>query len=125
MSNSPDAALPDRRRFLKVVGLAGLSSTLVPPLALAQGEPSAKAKKPVKPQAKPVPPAAPPSDEPPEISEEGRAFAEVVRQRYGQHLTAAQMTEIEKELTWRMRAGATLRQFKLANGDEPDFIFRP
>jgi hypothetical protein len=33
------------------------------------------------------------------------------------------LTEIEKELTWRMRAGAELRKFKLANADEPDFTF--
>lgn len=124
MSNSPGSALPDRRRFLKVVGLAGLSSTLATPLALAQSGSSPAPKKPEKPAAKPQPPATPPSDAPPEISDEGRALAEVVRQRYGQHLSAEQMTEIEKELTWRMRAGATLRKLGLANGDEPDFTFK-
>lgn len=124
MSNSLESAVPGRRRFLKVVGLAGLSSTLVAPLALAQsGDPSG-AKKPAKPQAAPVPPPAPPAAEPPEISDEGRALAAVVRQRYGQHLSAEQMTEIEKELTWRMRAGTALRQFKLGNGEEPDFTFK-
>lgn len=126
MSNSPDSALPGRRRFLKVVGLAGLSTTLAAPLALAQSGGSSRSKPAAKSKAAPAPapPPAPPAGEPPEISDEGRAMAEVVRQRYGQHLSAEQLTEIEKELTWRMRAGATLRQAKLGNGDEPDFSFK-
>jgi hypothetical protein len=124
MSSFPESAVPGRRRFLKVVGLAGLSSTLAAPLAFAQAGDSPKAKEPAKPRAKPAPPPEPPAAEPPEISDEGRALAEVVRQRYGRHLSAEQMTEIEKELTWRMRAGAALRQFKLGNGEEPDFTFR-
>jgi hypothetical protein len=123
MSNPPESAAPGRRRFLKVVGLAGLSSALAAPLALA-ADATGGAKKPARPAARPLPPApAPPAGEPPEISDEGRALAEVVKQRYGQHLNAEQMVEIEKELTWRMRAGATLRQMKLANHDEPDFTF--
>lgn len=124
MSNSPGSALPDRRRFLKVVGLAGLTSTLAAPLAFAQSGSSSGAKQSAKPAAKPQPPAAPPADAPPEISDEGRALAAVVRERYGRHLTPEQMTEIEKELTWRMRAGATLRGLGFANGEEPDFIFK-
>jgi len=125
MSHAPDSALPGRRRFLKVVGLAGLSSTLAAPLAFAQsGTSPEKKKQAAKPKEDAAPPP-PPSDAPPEISDEGRAMAEVVRQRYGKFLSAEQMTEIEKELTWRMRAGAALRQFKLGNGDEPDFIFEP
>jgi len=124
MSNSPGSARPDRRRFLKVVGLAGLSSTLAAPLAFAQSGSSASTKKPAKPAAKPQPPAAPPSDTPPEISDEGRALAALVRERYGQHLSAEQMTEIEKELTWRMRAGEALRKLGFANGEEPDFTFK-
>lgn len=125
MSHSADSALPGRRRFLKVVGLAGLTSTLAAPLALAQSSSSSGgAKQPEQPAAKPQPPAAPPSDAPPEISDEGRALAAVVRQRYGQHLSAEQMTEIEKELTWRMRAGAALRKLGLPNGAEPDFTFK-
>ncbi len=123
MSNSPDTAVPGRRQFLKVVGLAGLSSTLAAPLAFAAAGEPARDKAPANAQAKPAPPA-PASDQPPEISDEGRALAEVVRVRYGDHLNADQMSEIQKELTWRMRAGAALRRFKLANGDEPDFIFK-
>lgn len=124
MSNSPDSAVHGRRRFLKVVGLAGLSSTLAAPLAFAQSGASSDRKPPAAaPPKKPAAPA-PSSDQPPEISDEGRALGEVVRLRYGKYLTDEQMTEIQKELTWRARAGAALRKFKLTNGDEPDFIFK-
>ena len=51
-------------------------------------------------------------------------MAEVVKMRYGDHLSDEQLEEIAKELTWRMRAGETLRKLELANGDEPDFIFK-
>lgn len=110
-----------RRRFLKTLGLAGLSSAALGPMMAmaADDKPSPGAAKPVSPPS----PPAPPPDAPPEISEEGRALARVVKERYGAHLTDAQMMEIEKELTWRMRAGSTLRKFQLGNHDEPDFTF--
>lgn len=117
MSATPDRPAASRRRFLKVVGLAGISSAVAAPMLLAaESKPSA-----AKPKAAPAPPPAP--DAPPEISAEGRALAQVVKERYGAHLTAAQLTEIEKELTWRMRGGAALRKLALANHDEPDFTF--
>ena len=110
-----------RRRFLKTLGLAGISSAaLGPMLAMAaDGKSAPEVAKPVAPPASPPP--AP--DAPPEISEEARALARVVKERYGEHLSAEQLTEIEKELTWRMRAGSTLRKFELGNHDEPDFTF--
>jgi hypothetical protein len=126
MSTSPEVPHTDRRRFLKLVGLAGISSTIAAPtLAFAQsGASSDKKPKAAAASAKTPPASAPPTDTPPEISEEGRTLAEVVRQRYGDHLTSAQIEEIAKELTWRMRAGAALRKFKLGNSDEPDFTFK-
>jgi hypothetical protein len=123
MSVRSDRSAAGRRRFLKVVGLAGLSSAVAAPMmALAADSKPSRTRSTAKPAA--APPPAPPAAAPPEISDEGRALARVVKERYGAHLTAAQMTEIEKELTWRMRAGTALRQFKLANHDEPDFIFK-
>lgn len=118
--------MSDRRRFLKLVGMAGLSSTLAgPALALAQSSSSGKAKLKTKskPAVKPKP-ASPPAAEPPEISEDARALAGVIKRRYGAHLTDAQLEDIAKELTWRLRSGESLRKLQLTNGDEPDFIFK-
>ena len=109
-----------------IVGLAGVSSALAAPaLALAQSGAGSQKKAGKAPAAEKQKPAAqPPAETPPEISEEGRKMAEVVKMRYGDHLSDEQLEEIAKELTWRMRAGETLRKLELANGDEPDFIFK-
>ena len=90
-----------RREFLKLVGLAGLSSTLgAPARVFAQAAKSA---------------AVP--------AEDALALAMIVRRRYGQHLNADQMKAITDELDNRIQAGQRLRAVKLANGDEPDFTF--
>ncbi len=111
----------DRRRFLKTVGLAGLTSAVVAPaLSLAQSPP-----------AKPGTPApgAAPADtsgaaKPPEISEDARALAGILQRRYGKDLTAEQVESITKDLDGDLKAFKRLRDVKLGNGDEPDFTFR-
>ena len=119
MSRSPQPTVPDRRRFLKTVGLAGLSSALAPSLvALAQAPtpPAGTA-------AKPDTTALPPPAGPPEISEDARSLAEIVRRRHGKHLSAEQLEAVTRELDGRLQGGKRLRETKLANGDEPDFSF--
>ena len=104
-SQPPPAA--DRRRFLKTVGLAGLSSALVPPMfAFAQSAtPPAGAT-----AAKPDSAAAPATPAgPSEISEDARSLAEIVRRRYGKHLTSEQLEAIARELNGRIQGGRALR----------------
>ena len=111
----------DRRRFLKTVGLAGLSSALVPTaLSLAQSPTPPRGGPPAKPDsaAAPATPAAPA-----EISEDARSLAEIVRRRYGKHLSPEQLEAVTRELNGRIQGGRRLRDSALANGDEPDFTF--
>ncbi|MGH7729947.1 MAG: hypothetical protein ACRENJ_01705, partial [Candidatus Eiseniibacteriota bacterium] len=68
--------------------------------------------------AAPAPPAAPA-----EISEDARSLADIVRRRYGKHLTSDQLEAITRELDGRLQGGKRLRDSKLLNGDEPDFTF--
>ena len=111
---------PDRRRFLKTLGLAGLSTTLVPrTLAFAQS-----AAPPPGAAAKPDSVAAPPAPAgPTEISEDARSLAEIVRRRYGKHLTPEQLEAIARELDGRLQGAKRMRETKLANADEPDVTF--
>jgi len=107
-----------RREFLKLVGLAGLSSTLgAPARVFAQAAKSAA----VPAASDTSKAAAPAGPQPP--SEDALALAMIVRRRYGQHLNADQMKAFTDELDNRIQAGQRLRAVKLANGDEPDFTF--
>jgi hypothetical protein len=115
-----------RRDFLKLVGLAGLSSALaVPARAVAQ---AAKAAAPAD-SAKAAKPALASADtsqseenKPP--SEDALALTMIVRRRYGQHLNADQLKAITEELDSRIQSGERLKSAKLENGDEPDVTFR-
>ena len=117
-----------RRDFLKLVGLAGLSSALVAPArSLAQ---AAKAVTAPADSAKAATPAMAAADtsnaeenKPP--SEDALALTMIVRRRYGQHLNADQLKEITEELDSRIQSGERLKAAKLENGDEPDVIFHP
>jgi hypothetical protein len=62
---------------------------------------------------------------PPEISEDARSLAEIIRRRYGKHLDNDQLEGVTRELDSRLRGGKAMRDVKLANGDEPDFTFHP
>ena len=122
MSEPQPSPVTDRRRFLKTVSLAGLSTALVPSvLALAQSATPPSGSAPAKPDsvAAPAPPAGPS-----EIEEDARSLAEIVRRRYGKHLTPEQLEAVARELDGRLQGGRRLRESKLANGDEPDFTFR-
>jgi hypothetical protein len=57
---------------------------------------------------------------PPEV----RHLLEIVKQRWGDRLDAAQLKAIERELASTVRTSGTLRGLKLQNSDEPAVIFR-
>lgn len=108
----------ERRRFLQSAGLAGLASLCAPAMVAAQTKSAAPG------GARPDSAAAPPAAaKPPEISDDARALAEVLKRRYGQHLTPEQIEAVTKEIENRLQGGKALRAAKLANGDEPDFTF--
>ena len=111
----------DRRRFLQSAGLAGLASLWAPALAAAQAR-TPPAERGAEPKAEPKA-DAPAAPKPPEISDDARALAEVLKRRYGQHLTPEQLEAVTREIENRLQGGKTLRLAKLANGDEPDFTF--
>ena len=113
MSDSTSRPMPDRRRFLKLVGVAAVTSTV----AAAPGW--AQAGRPRRPGAAPRPATG--SDV--EISPEARDLAKIVKRRYGQHLDREQLDSVTQEIEFRVRAGKQLREAKLANHEEPDFTF--
>jgi hypothetical protein len=120
MPRSQHPSVPDRRHFLKTVGLAGLSSALAPTvMAMAQSVTPPGAPAPARPDSTAA--AAPTA--PPEISEDARSLAEIVRRRYGKHLTADQLEAVTRELDGRIQGGKRLRESTLKNADEPDFTF--
>lgn len=59
------------------------------------------------------------------IAPDAEALGEVVRIRYGKTLSDDQMPEVKRSINNRIRAADRLKQFKLANGDEPAFVFSP
>ena len=124
MAPSPGRPAPGRRRFLKVVGMAGLAGTFVPSaLALARGAAPGAKPPPRKPAVKPRPASPPGGEGEPEISVDARSLAEIVKRRYGDHLTFEQLEAVTRELDGRIRSGQRLRAVHLANADEPDCTF--
>jgi hypothetical protein len=122
---SASPVVPGRRRFLQLLGVAGVSNLVGVPVALAQSAVKrvTKSTKPgMKPSAKPQP-ATPPKPEE-EISDDARALASIIRRRYGQHLDAKQLESVTRDLDGDLKAGQALRKTKLQNGDEPDFTFK-
>ena len=119
MNSAPRSQPLHRRRFLQLAGL-GLSTAALAGPALAQTS-TPPATPPAAPAA--TPPAAAAPEGPPPISEDARALAEIVRRRYGKHLTPDQLEAVTRELDGRVQAGRRLKDLKLANSDEPDFTF--
>ena len=52
------------------------------------------------------------------------AWLEIVKQRWGDRLSADELKAIEENLGWMLRSGTRLREAALQNSDEPDVIFR-
>lgn len=120
MENSP-ASGADRRRFLKLLAVAGMSSTLAgPSLPVADSAPLAKAQPPNPPA--PSDSAATATKQGP--SEDAQALAGIIRRRYGQHLDEGQLGKVTEDLDDVLQLGKNLRAVKLGNHEEPDFTFR-
>jgi len=103
----------DRRGFLQLVAGA---VTALPAAVVAQTAATPPA----------ATPTAPEAPKPPEHSgNEARLLAEVLRARYPDRFTEAQWTSIVSDFDGDLAGSKRLRATKLANGDEPDSIFRP
>jgi len=112
-SEEPNQA---RRRFLKTVGLAGLTSALAPAAGALAQAPGAGA------------PIYPPGVQPPKTAPPGpdaRALADIIKRRYGKHLTHEQLESVASDFDGDLKAAKRLHDVKLTNGDEPDVTFRP
>ncbi len=68
-------------------------------------------------------PSPSPSPSPAAPSPLAEAYAEVARLRFGKNIEDAQWERIKRDLDGNIRASDRFREFKLKNGDEPDFIF--
>lgn len=115
-----------RRRFVQLLGWAGVVAMARggPALAAAAAKSRAKSTPPAPPPpaapVAPTPPAAPAAEAP---SEEARALAEVVRRRYGDQLSESDLQTITRDIDGDLRGAKRLRDLKLANADEPDTTF--
>jgi hypothetical protein len=102
----------DRRSFVKfipAIGAAGLVAINLPGTSPAQT-----------PSASPTPS---PSPTPAQPSPLGEAYTEVARVRFGKHIEEGQWDRVKRDLEGNVRTADRLRESKLKNGDEPDFIF--
>ena len=118
---------PGRRRFVQLLGWAGVATMARggPALAQAASRSRGVSSKPDSASAPPPSPAAPPASAPVPTgpSAEALALAEVARQRYGAQLSAEELATIAKDLDGDLAGIKRLREAKLANADEPDLTF--
>ncbi|HZI20426.1 MAG TPA: hypothetical protein VEY09_17725 [Pyrinomonadaceae bacterium] len=107
-----------RRRFTKQAVGAALATPAA--LAAARGQ-----TRPAPPEApappKPQPTPAQQQSQPP--SPAAAAYLEVARALYGQHLTPEEFERLRRDLENNVRTSERLAAAKLANADEPDFVF--
>jgi hypothetical protein len=57
----------------------------------------------------------------PEVAE---SLTQIVRARYGQHLSEGQLKQVEQSIRKNLALADFLKQTKLSNSDEPAFVFR-
>ena len=115
-----------RRRFLKTLGVAGLTSALSPvarSFAQSGGAIYPPGVPPPKGASKPGAPAPGAKPEPP--GPDAHSLAEIIKRRYGQHLSHEQIETITRDFDGDLKAFKRLHDVKLENGDEPDFTFHP
>jgi len=117
-----DVRSSERRRFLKLFGLAGLTS-MVSSAMLSWAEPRTP-RGPAGTAPPPADSARAPGGKPPEISDDARALAGIIERRYGKHLRPKQLEAVAREIESRLQGGTRLREARLANSDEPDVTFR-
>ena len=102
--------MPTRRDFALTIGAATLGACVrtpsVPP-APAMPAPTTS-------------PAAPDADANAALSD---AMMQLVRQRYGAHLSEDQLTSVRNDIRSGLRASDRLRAILLPNSTEPDVVF--
>lgn len=103
-----------RRAFAKTLAVAAAAPALLPAAALGQAAPAATPTPALTPTSVPTPEA------PSSVAE---ALTEVVRIRWGKHLSGEQLGEIAKAIDGRLKAGEAMKKVKLGNADEPDVVF--
>ena len=116
---------PGRRRFVQLMGWAGVATIARGGPALGQA--AARSRTTAKPE-KPTPVTAPAAADttaaaPKGPSEEAKALAEAFRRRYPDRVTDGELASITKDFDGDLQGIATLRKTKLANSDEPDVTF--
>lgn len=92
-----------RRKFAKSLAVAGAAAPFVATDLLAQ-----------------TPPAPAPEAKP---SAFGKALTELVRANWGKHLTADELSQLDKDFQDYAPFVEKFREYKLVNADEPDFTF--
>ena len=114
---------PGRRRFVQLMGWASMATFAHGGPGLAQA--AARSRTAVKPDTKPVTVPAPldTTAAAKGPSEEAKALAEVLRQRYPDRLTSEELSSVTKDFDGDLAGIKALRGVKLANADEPDVTF--
>jgi hypothetical protein len=124
MARSTELSVP-RRRFLKTVGFAGLTTAFAPAaLSLAQSATPPSGSPPRTDAAKPAAPDTTKASAPPPPTEDAKALAAIIERRYGKYLTKEQLASIVSDFDGDLKTGERLRSVKLENSDEPDVTFR-
>lgn len=101
--------MPTRREFAITVGAAALGAC-VPTPALPPAPPAAT--------------TAMPSEQPADTNAAlTDAMTQLVRQRYGAHLSEAHIDLVRNDIRNGLRASDRLRAMLLPNGTEPDVVF--
>lgn len=108
------SARTSRRQFTKAIASTVVAAPLVSSLAQAQTPKPKEAIAPPNPQASPTP------QKPSPVAE---AYAEVARARFGDYIKPEQWEQVKKDLAGNVRSADRLRNVKLKNEDEPDFVF--
>ena len=106
-----------RRAFAKTLAAAAAAPALLPAVALGQAAAPAPAATPTAtPSITPSPTPAPPSSA-------AEALTEVVRVRWGKHLSGEQLGDIAKAIDGRLRGAEAMKKVALTNADEPDIVY--
>ena len=102
-----------RRQFVTAIA-ASAAAPLVSSVAWGQA-PS--------PSPSPSPTVSPSPTPVPEPSSAAEALTEVVRIRWGKHLSGEQLGEVAKAIDRSLRSSERMKKVALKNSDEPDFTF--
>jgi hypothetical protein len=113
MSDSNRSTSPSRRGFAKSLALVAAVPALAGAgIALGQAPPTPS------PALTPTPVPTPEAP-----SSAAEALTEVVRIRWGKHLSGEQLGEIAKSLDGRLKGADVMKKTALTNADEPDTVF--